>query len=263
MARVIAVANQKGGVAKTTSVLALAAAIAELGPRVLAVDLDPQACLTFSLGLDPDTIDATIHDVLVGRMPIGKTVTQLAEVDLVPANIDLAGAEAYLLTRTGREYTLNAALDDVQGYYDFIFVDCPPSLGVLTINALTAAAEVIIPMQCEALSHRGVGQLLATIDDIKRLTNRNLSVAGILPTMFDARTSHGQEVLDDVSRRYRLPVFEPPIRKSIRFAEAPRSGRSMLKFAPSHAGTRAYRQIASQIAGIPQPVPAEVQASVT
>lgn len=258
MARVIAVANQKGGVAKTTSVMALSAAIAELGPRVLTIDLDPQACLTFSLGLDPDALDTTIHDVLVGRVPIGKAVTQLAEVDLVPANIDLAGAEAYLLTRTGREYTLNAAIEDIRSYYDFIILDCPPSLGVLTINALTAAGEVIIPMQCEALSHRGVGQLLATIDDIKRLTNRNLEVTGILPTMFDARTSHGQEVLDDVARRYRLPVLEPAIRKSIRFAEAPRTGRSMLKFAPSHPGTRAYRQVARAIAGLPDPPAEEV-----
>ncbi|HEX9696491.1 MAG TPA: AAA family ATPase [Actinomycetota bacterium] len=253
MARVIAVANQKGGVAKTTSVIALAAAIAEQGPRVLAIDLDPQACLTFSLGLDPDTIDTSIHDVLVGRVPVGKAITQLAEMDLVPANIDLAGAEAYLLTRTGREYTLNAAIEDVRSYYDYILLDCPPSLGVLTINALTAAGEVIIPMQCETLSHRGVGQLLATIDDIKRLTNRNLDVTGILPTMLDARTSHGQEVLGDVARRYRLPVMEPAIRKSIRFAEAPRSGRSMLKFAPSHPGTRAYREIARKLTGIAPP----------
>ncbi|HVL89463.1 MAG TPA: AAA family ATPase [Actinomycetota bacterium] len=252
MARVIAVANQKGGVAKTTSVIALSAAIAEQGPRVLALDLDPQACLTFSLGLDPDTIDTSIHDVLVGRVPIGKVITQLDEVDLVPANIDLAGAEAYLLTRTGREYTLNAALEDVRGHYDFIVVDCPPSLGVLTINALTAAGEVIIPMQCETLSHRGVGQLLATIDDIKRLTNRNLEVTGILPTMFDARTAHSKDVLDDVARRYRLPVLEPAIRKSIRFAEAPRTGRSMLKFAPSHPGTRAYREVARKLTGLPQ-----------
>jgi chromosome partitioning protein len=259
MARVIAVANQKGGVAKTTSVFALSAAIAELGPRVLAIDLDPQACLTFSMGLDPDTVDASIHDVLVGRIPIGKAVTQLQEADLVPANIDLAGAEAYLLTRTGREYTLNAALDDVRSFYDYILLDCPPSLGVLTINALTAASDVVIPMQCEALSHRGVGQLLATIEDIRRLTNRNLNIAGILPTMFDARTQHGQEVLDDVARRYRLPVFEPPIRKSIRFAEAPRSGRSMLKFAPSHPGTRAYREIARKVTGIsPAAEPREI-----
>ena len=213
MARIVAFANQKGGVAKTTSVIALGAAIAEQGPRVLVVDLDPQACLTYSLGLDPDALDATIHDVLVGRIPIGKTIHQLTELDLVPSNIDLAGAEAYLLTRTGREYALKMALDDVQIHYDWILLDCPPALGVLTINALTACGEVIIPMQCEALSHRGVGQLLATVEDIRRLTNRSLAITGILPTMFDGHTQHSSDVLADVARRYKLPVFAPPIRK--------------------------------------------------
>jgi hypothetical protein len=152
VARTIALANQKGGVAKTTSTLALGAAFAAMGSRALLIDLDPQGCLTYSLGLDSDSLDTTIHDVLVGRVPIGKTIHQLAEVDLVPANIDLAGAEAYLLTRTGREYALRTALEDVQIHYDWVLLDCPPSLGVMTINALTAADAVIIPMQCEALS---------------------------------------------------------------------------------------------------------------
>lgn len=244
MARTIALANQKGGVAKTTSALALGAAFAQAGSRALLVDLDPQGCLTYSLGLDSDSLDVSVHDVLVGRCPIGKTIHQLEEVDLVPANIDLAGAEAYLLTRTGREYALRTALEDVQIHYDWVLLDCPPSLGVLTINALTAADGVLIPMQCEALSHRGVGQLLETIDDVHRLTNKTLEVVGILPTMFDGRTQHSQEILDDVGRRYKIPVLDPPIRKSIRFAEAPRSGRSILRFAPSHPGAASYRQIA-------------------
>jgi chromosome partitioning protein len=262
VARIIAFANQKGGVAKTTSALAIGAALAELGPRVLLVDLDPQACLTYSLGLDPDALDATVHDVLLGRMPVGKTIHQLAEADLVPANIDLAGAEAYLLTRTGREYALRTVLDDVRIHYDFILLDCPPSLGVLTINALTAADEVIVPMQCEALSHRGVGQLLATIEDVRRLTNRSLDITGILPTMFDGRTAHSNEVLSDVGRRYKLPVFEPAIKKSVRFAEAPRSGRSIIKFAPSHPGANAYREIARQL--VPQlPQPQQPERSVS
>jgi chromosome partitioning protein len=247
MARVVAFANQKGGVAKTTSTLALGAALGELGKRVLLVDLDPQACLTFSLGVDPELVGESVHDVLAGRVPVGKAVHQLAEVDLVPATIDLAGAEAYLLTKTGREYVLRAALEDVQPYYDFIMLDCPPSLGVLTINALTAAHEVIIPLQCEALSHRGVGQLLETVEDVRRITNRGLRIAGILPTMFDGRTQHAREILEDVGRRYNLPVFAPPIRKSIRFAEAPRSGRSFLKFASSHPGAEAYRIIARSL----------------
>ena len=247
MARTVAFANQKGGVAKTTSTLAIGASLAAMGSRTLLIDLDPQGCLSFSLGLDSDALDLTVHDVLVGRTPIGKTIHQLAEVDIVPANIDLAGAEAYLLTRTGREYALRTALEDVQIHYDWILLDCPPSLGVLTINALTASDAVIIPMQCEALSHRGVGQLLETIDDVRRLTNRSIEVIGILPTLYDARTQHAQEILDDVGRRYRLPVLQPPIRKSIRFAEAPRSGRSIIKFAPSHAGADSYRTIARSL----------------
>jgi chromosome partitioning protein len=247
LARTIAVANQKGGVAKTTSTLALGASLSELGRRVLLVDLDPQACLTFSLGLDPDLVADSVHDVLAGRIPVGKSIQQLPEADLVPSNIDLAGAEAYLLTRTGREYVLKMALDDVLPHYDFVMIDCPPSLGVLTINALTAADEVIVPLQCEALSHRGVGQLLETIEDVRRITNRSLRVAGILPTMFDGRTQHSRDVLDDVRRRYDLPVFEPPVRKSIRFAEAPRSGRSILAYSPHHPGADAYREIARQL----------------
>jgi chromosome partitioning protein len=246
MARTIAVANQKGGVAKTTTV----AALGERSQRVLVVDLDPQACLTFSLGFDPDDIQPTIHDVFVGRCGIGTTILPVEEesFDLVPANIDLAGAEAYLLTRTGREYALRSALEEVESRYDVIVLDCPPSLGVLTINALTASGEVLIPLQCETLSHRGVGQLLTTIDDVRRLTNRELSVTGILPTMFDGRTSHAKEVLADVGTRYSLPVLDPPVRKSIRFAEAPREGRTILRFSPSHPGAEAYRAIARSLA---------------
>jgi len=249
LARTIAIANQKGGVAKTTSVVSLGAAMTEVGQRVLLVDLDPQASLTYSLGLDPDSLDVTIHDVLVGRTPIGKTIHQGVEADIVPSNIDLAGAEAYLLTRTGREYALRMALEDVQMHYGVILIDCPPSLGVLTINALTAADEVIIPLQCEALSHRGVGQLLETIEDVRRLTNRTLSVGGIIPTMYDPRTSHSREILADVGRRYGMRVFEPPVRKSIRFAEAPRAGKSILRYAASHPGATAYREIARSIIG--------------
>src|SRR2546427_2171418 len=210
MARTIAVANQKGGVAKTTTVAALGAAVGEREIRTLVVDLDPQACLTFSLGHDPDKLQPTIHDVFLGRCGAETTILPVDEerFELAPSNIDLAGAEAYLLTRTGREYALRASLDEVNERYDIVVLDCPPSLGVLTINALTAADEVVIPLQCETLSHRGVGQLLSTIDDVKRLTNRGLHVSGILPTMFDGRTTHAKEVLADVGSRYQLRGFD-------------------------------------------------------
>src|SRR4051812_5236578 len=161
MSRVIAFANQKGGVAKTTSVASLGVALCELGRNVLLVDLDPQACLTFSLGLDPESLELSIHDVLLGRVSAGMAVKSTEDgVELLPATIDLAGCEAVLLTKTGREQTLHLALEDIAATFDWVLLDCPPSLGVLTLNALTAADEVLIPLQCEALSHRGVGQLL-------------------------------------------------------------------------------------------------------
>ena len=245
-ARVIALANQKGGVAKTTTTLSLAAALAELGRHVLAVDLDPQAALTYSLGVDPDALVETVNDVLVRRLPIDK-VTIGREVDLVPANIDLAGAEAILMAKTGREYALQRALRDVLEGYDFVLIDCPPSLGILTINGLTAAHEVAIPLQCEALSHRGVGQLLETMGDIRHFTNPDLAIIGLVPTMYDGRSRHAREVLADVGSRYEVPVLEPPIKKSIKFAEASQAGLSILSYAPSHPGADAYRQIARQI----------------
>ena len=245
-ARVIALANQKGGVAKTTTTLSLAAALAELGRHVLAVDLDPQAALTYSLGVDPDALVETVNDVLVRRLPVDK-VTIGREVDLVPANIDLAGAEAILMAKTGREYALQRALRDVLDAYDFVLIDCPPSLGILTINGLTAAHEVAIPLQCEALSHRGVGQLLETMGDIRHFTNPDLEIIGLVPTMYDGRSRHAREVLADVGSRYGVPVLEPPIKKSIKFAEASQAGLSILAYAPSHPGADAYRQIARQI----------------
>ena len=245
-ARVLAFANQKGGVAKTTSTLATGAALAEAGRRVLAVDMDAQGALTFSLGLDPDELDETVNDVLVRRLPIEKVLIQ-REIDLVPANIDLAGAEAVLLAKTGREYALQRALRDVIDAYDYILIDCPPSLGILTINGLTAAHEVVIPLQCEALSHRGVGQLIETLNDIRHFTNPNLKITGVVPTMYDRRLRHAKEVLADVGERYGVRVFDPPIGKSVRFAEASQAGKSIIAYAPGHAGADAYRAIARQI----------------
>src|SRR3954452_21525071 len=248
-ARTIAVANQKGGVAKTTTVASLAAALVELGRRVLVVDLDPQACLTFSLGLDPEAVELSVHYVLLGRVSAGMAVQQTSDgPDLLPATIELAGCEAMLLTRTGREYTLRLALAELTAGYDVILLDCAPSLGVITINALTAADEVLVPLQCETLSHRGVGQLLDTVRDVQRLTNRELKVLGVLPTLFDSRTTHAREVLADVTERYGLQVLDPPIAKSVRFAEAPAAGRSIMRTAGRTPGAQAYRELARSLA---------------
>ncbi len=244
--RIIAFASQKGGVAKTTTTVSIAAALGERGRRVLAVDLDPQGALTYSLGIDPDSLDETINDVLVRKLPMQKVI-QTREVDLVPANIDLAGAEAVLLAKTGREYALERALREVLPMYDYVLIDCPPSLGILTINGLTAAQEVVIPLLAEALSHRAVGQLIETLGDIRHFTNPDLEVIGLVATMFDGRTRHAREVLADIGSRYGVPMLEPPVRKSIRFAEATQAGRSIVSFAPSHPGAEAYRELATVI----------------
>ena len=244
--RTIAFANQKGGVAKTTTTLAMSAALAERGHRVLAVDMDPQGALTYSTGIDPDALDETVNDVLVRRLPVDKVVVT-REVDVLPANIDLAGAEAILLAKTGREYALQRALRELDDKYDFVLIDCPPSLGILTINALTAAQEVVIPLQCEALSHRGVGQLIETLVDIRHFTNPELEVFGVIPTMYDGRSLHARKVLKDVGERYEVAVLEPPVKKSIRLAEAAQAGLSILSYAPSHVAAEAYREHARQL----------------
>jgi chromosome partitioning protein len=248
--KVVAVANQKGGVAKTTTVQSLGVALAQQGQRVLVVDLDPQACLTFSLGFDPDDLSSSLHDVLVRRAKMADVRRAVPDVDglsLIPATIDLAGAEVHLLSRTGREHVLARSLQPILGDHDVVLIDCPPSLGVLTINGLTAAEVVVVPLQCEALSHRGVGQLLETIEDVRQFANDRLRVLGVIATMYDGRTTHSRKVLSEVEERYGLPVFDPPVPKSVRFAEAPGLGRSVLQHAPTSAGASAYRALAEQV----------------
>jgi chromosome partitioning protein len=246
--RTLAVANQKGGVAKTTTVISLGAAFAERGLRVLLVDLDAQSSLTFSLGVDPDGVERGVHEILTGAAAAADAVLTTEDgVDLLPSSIDLSAAEAVLLPRSDREFVLRDALADLAGGYDVVLLDCSPSLGVLTLNALAAADEVLVPLQCEMLSHRGVGQLLDTIDDVRRLLNPRLTVRGILPTMFDARMVHARAVLADVAERYEVPVIEPPIPRSVRFAEAPAVGRSVLTTARSSKGAAAYRAVAAAL----------------
>jgi chromosome partitioning protein len=248
MARIVALANQKGGVAKTTSAVNLAAALAEAGQRVLLVDLDAQACATFCLGWDPEDLERGAMDVLRGTA-ISEVLLKTADgVDLLPARIDLAGADQLLASRAGREFVVRDALATVAHDYDWMIIDCSPSLGMITINALAAADEVIIPLQCETLSHRGVGQLMETIADVKRLINPRIRVLGILPTLYDGRTGHARAILDDLGPRYKVEVLAP-ITRSIRFAEAPAVGRSILATAPKSKGAKEYRALARAILG--------------
>lgn len=247
MATVLAVANQKGGVAKTTTVASLGSALAETGRRVLVVDLDPQGCLTFSLGHNPDRLDRSVHDVLVGDADIEEVLLDTDEgIALLPATIDLAGAEALLLMRPGREYALKRALAKVVDDFDVVIVDCPPSLGVLTLNGLTAAESVLVPLQCETLAHRGVGQLLRTVSEVKQITNPDLELLGALPTLYDARTTHSRDVLADVADRYDLPVLSPPIPRTVRFAEATASGATVIA-GRKNKGAQAYRELAENL----------------
>jgi len=247
-AQVLAVANQKGGVAKTTSVASLSAVWSQQGLRVLMVDLDPQACLTFSVGYDPETLDASVHQVLLGECPARETLLPTEEgPDLLPATIELATAEQRLLVRSGRELLLKAALKPLLGSYDLIVLDCPPTLGILTTLALTAANGVLIPLQCETLSHRGVGQLLDTVHDVRASTNRRLRVVGVLPTLYDGRSTHARLVLDRIGSDYGVRVLEPPIPRSVRFAEAPALGRTIVRSARTSKGAVAYGVVAERV----------------
>jgi len=245
-ARVIAFANQKGGVAKTTTTLNLAAAFAEEGHRVLCIDMDPQGNLTMSQGIDPDSLETSMYDVLVHDLSI-REVIRKREIDIACASIDLAGAEIAMSTKIGRERSLDKALRPIVEDYDFICIDTPPSLGLLTINALTAADKVIVPVQCEYLSMRGLIQLQNTLSMIRENLNPDVDIMGILPTMVDSRTLHAKEAIQLLEENFGDRVFGARIRKTIRFAEAPVKGMSVLKYDPSGTAADAYRQLAKEV----------------
>jgi chromosome partitioning protein len=246
VATVLAFANQKGGVAKTTSTLNLAAALAEKGFKVLCVDMDPQGNLTMSQGLNPDSIERSMFDVLVHRLPI-ENVIHKAEIDLAVSSIDLAGAELALSSMIGRERSLEKALLPKKAEYDYVLIDTPPSLGLLTINALVAADGVIVPVQCEYLSLRGLVQLENTMQMIRENLNPNLQIVGILPTMFDRRTLHAREAVEILEENFGDLVYKTKIKKTIRYAEAPVKGASVLKYDPSGNAAEAYRELAKEV----------------
>jgi chromosome partitioning protein len=246
MAKIIAFANQKGGVAKTTTTLNLGVALHELGHRVLVVDLDPQGNLTMSQGMNPDAIERSMFDVLVHRVPISDVI-HTVEVDVAVASIDLAGAELSLSAMIGRERALEKALVEVRDRYDFVLIDTPPSLGLLTINAFVAADGVIVPVQCEYLSLRGLVQLENTLAMVRENLNPNVHVEGIVPTMYDGRTLHAREAIEILEEHFGDLVYSTRIKKTVRYAEAPVKGSSVLRYDPTGPAAQAYRDLAKEV----------------
>lgn len=250
-AQIFAVANQKGGVGKTTTAVNLCAYLAGAGCRVLLVDSDPQANATTSLGIDPRKPGTSLYDVLIDNRPVREavTATTLPGLSLVPANLDLAGAEVEMAARMAREQLLSKALQPLHDAYDYVIIDDPPSLGLITINGLTAADGIVIPVQCEYLALEGLSQLLNTIQQVRRVLNGRLKVAGVLLTMADARTNLSTQVVADVREHFPLETFETLIPRSVRLSEAPSHGLTVLSYAPESAGALAYKALASEFMG--------------
>src|SRR5436853_1024900 len=244
--QVIALANQKGGVAKTTTTLNLGVAFAERGLDVLCIDLDPQGNLTMSQGLNPDSIERSMFDVLVHRLPIDEVI-EAREIDIAVASIDLAGAELALSSQIGRERALQKAIEPIRSRYDYILIDTPPSLGLLTINAFVAATGVIVPVQTEYLSLRGLVQLENTLEMVRENLNPEVSIIGIVPTMYDKRVTHSREADEILRENFGDLVYQTRIRKTIRFAEAPVKGSSVLAYEPTGEAAEMYRDLAKEV----------------
>lgn len=249
MGKVYAVANQKGGVGKTTTAINLGAYVAKAGKRVLLVDMDPQANATSSLGYDKRKLDQTMYDVIINNLPLTELIipTERIGVDLAPAGLALAGAEVELVGLPSREYRLALAVKPLLENYDYVFIDCPPSLGLLTVNALTASAGAVIPIQCEYLALEGLSQLLGTIKRIRERLNPALTVMGVVMTMYDSRTSLSAQVVNEVRRYFPHEIFDTIIPRSVRLAEAPSYGQSILEYDADSRGAQAYQSLAAEI----------------
>jgi chromosome partitioning protein len=251
MGKVIAIANQKGGVAKTTTAVNLSAWLSIMEKRVLLVDIDPQGNATTGVGIDKDLLEQHIYDVLINDIPIEKAILPSAVpgLDLVPAKIELAGAEIELVNEPEREKTLKKAFQAVLDRYDYIFIDCPPSLGLLTINALTAADSLIIPIQCEYYALEGLSQLLNTYNMVKEDLNKDLVIEGVLLTMFDGRTNLAIQVVDEVKKHFRDKVYRAIIPRNIRLSEAPSHGKPVMVYDRRSRGAEVYRELALEVIG--------------
>ena len=249
MSRVYAVANQKGGVGKTTTVINLGAYLAAEGKRILLVDTDPQANATSSLGIEKDSLRRSVYDAIIGDMPLENVLilTKRLGLDLIPAAPSLAGAEIELVSMLSREHRLRKALEPLRERYDYVLIDCPPSLGLLTINALTAADKVIIPIQCEYLPMEGLTQLLHSVELVRRNLNPSLGIKGLLMTMFDARTNLAQQVVDEVRKHFPNSTFRTVVPRSVRLSEAPSYGEPIVDYAPSSPGAVAYQALAREM----------------
>jgi chromosome partitioning protein len=246
MTRIIAIVNRKGGVGKTTTVINLGVALAEMKQKVLVLDLDPQGALSAGLGIDATTLDATIYTLLMdNEYPISRVIRPVqAYLDLIPANGDLSAAEIELIAEIRRELILRRVLEPLNSWYDFILVDCPPSLNLLTINAMCACQEVIIPLQCEHLATRGIQMMIDTIDRIKARLNPDLELRGILTTMYSTGTVHARDVVDEIRAEFGDKVFDVIIHKSIRFAEASEAKKAIVEHSSTHKGSLAYKKLA-------------------